>query len=238
MNAALARSRLIIAPHAGGGLAHARPGRRRRRPRRRCWCPRRPRTATSAGCSTWPRPRPSGCADGHAPDLVVRLSIDPDLQRTAAHIVRSEIAARRPPRRRPPGGAGGPGAGRRRPRDGRRRRPPLQPVQPRGPGRAPAGLGLQALRLRRGAGERGAALRHAHRPRRSGWGAGAPPTTAAATAGTVTVADALARSINTVAVGWPRRSGPTVGRRDRLPLRHLRASRPTRACRSRSAPMR
>src|SRR5688500_13390455 len=32
-------------------------------------------------------------ANGHAPDLVVRLSIDPDLQRAAAHIVRSEIAA-------------------------------------------------------------------------------------------------------------------------------------------------
>ena len=57
-----------------------------------------------------------------------------------------------------------------------------EPVQPRRAGAAPAGLGLQAVRLSRRAGERLHAGHHRARTRRSPSTAGRPRTTPAATA--------------------------------------------------------
>ena len=70
------------------------------------------------------------------------------------------------------GGAGGDDAGRRGAGHGRRARLRRQPVQPRHPGAAPARLGLQAVRLSRGARARLAARRPCSSTRRSASAAG------------------------------------------------------------------
>jgi penicillin-binding protein 1A len=102
-------------------------------------------------------------AGRRAPDLVVRLTVEPELQVAGAAAVRDVIRARGRRARRA-GGACGAGPRRRRARAGGRRRPPQQPVQPRGAGAAPAGVGVQAVRLRRRARGRRAAQRRTDRP--------------------------------------------------------------------------
>ena len=86
-------------------------------------------------------------------------------------------------------------------RHGRRAGLPRQPVQPRHPGAAPAGLRLQALRLPRRAGARAHAGRHRLR-RADHAGRLVARATAAATsrAATSRFEDALALSVNTAAV--------------------------------------
>ena len=107
-------------------------------------------------------------AGGQAPDLVVKLTIDSGAADHGPDLVRDAIAEARAARRtsararwccwRPTaairalvGGA----------------RPPALGLQPRDPGPAPAGLVVQALRLRRGAGERASSRPTSARTRRS-----------------------------------------------------------------------
>ena len=121
-------------------------------------------------------------AGAQAPDLIVRLTIDPGLQATAQRSCATTLASdgERVGVHQgalvllaPDGGD---------PRPGRRRRPPGLGLQPRDPGPAPAGLGVQAVRLRRGAGNRGQADRHPPGRADALRALVARPTTAAATA--------------------------------------------------------
>ena len=101
-------------------------------------------------------------AQNRAPDLVVRLTVDPRLQDVASRVVR-EGGGARPGAGRRPGRAGGARPGRGDPRPGRRQGPPRVGLRPRHPGDAPARLFVQAVRLCGGAGGRGEAVGHAHR---------------------------------------------------------------------------
>ena len=128
-------------------------------------------------------------------------------------------------------------AGRR--RQGARRRAQLrgEPVQPRDRGAPPARLVLQALRLSR----RPRARPHPrHRPRRFAGelqGLDAGKLLARPIAAPVTLRDALALSLNTVAVKLGLEVGPEGGRADRAAPRH-RLAAAGQSRRSRSAPPR
>ena len=87
-------------------------------------------------------------------DLVVETSIDPDLQAAAEKALVDELALKGAEARRRTGRHRRDDAGRRGARDGRRQELRRKPVQPRGRGQAPAGLGVQALRLSHRAGAR------------------------------------------------------------------------------------
>ena len=97
-------------------------------------------------------------------DIVVATTIDPALQAAAERAIVDELDAKGAALQRQPGRLRGDAAGRR--AEGAGRRPQLrgEPVQPRDGGAAPAGLGLQALRLSRRAGAR-AHPRHGARGR-------------------------------------------------------------------------
>ena len=82
-------------------------------------------------------------------DLTVRTTLDPRLQAMAENAIADILARYGGEYRVGPGRAGRDGAGRRGTGDGRRPRLRQQPVQPRDPGAAPAGLGVQAVRLSR-----------------------------------------------------------------------------------------
>ena len=94
----------------------------------------------------------------NVPDLVVRLTVDPRLQAAGDRGGAGRGGPRRAPRRLA-GGPGGPGARRRGAGSGGRGGSPPLPLRPGDPGASPAGLGLQALRLRRRPGERAEARR-------------------------------------------------------------------------------
>ena len=123
MNAALARSRIILATMKAEGWITRRPG--AGRPGRAAeTCARRARRGRLRLCARHGR-RPGGAARRRpAPDLVVRLSVDPRLQATAQALVRQTIADEGRRARRQPGRPGAAGAGRGDPGPGRRRRPP------------------------------------------------------------------------------------------------------------------
>ena len=102
---------------------------------------------------TGSRPARSQAFEADYGEVRVPTTLDADLQRLA---VRAVASARD---RRCPGGAGGDAARRPGGRDGRR--PDYKrPVQPRHPGAAPAGLGVQAVRLSRRAARRLHARQH------------------------------------------------------------------------------
>ena len=85
-------------------------------------------------------------------DLTVTTTLDPRAAgRGRGSVVKNWLSAEGAQRARRPGGAGRDGAGRRGPGDGRRPRLRPEPVQPRHPGAAPAGLAVQAVRLSDGA---------------------------------------------------------------------------------------
>ena len=85
-------------------------------------------------------------------------TLDADLQRLAVR------AVGRAPDRRCAGGAGRDAARRARRRDGRRAQLQGEPVQPRDPGPAPAGIGVQAVRLSRRVARRLDARQHHRGP--------------------------------------------------------------------------
>ena len=93
-------------------------------------------------------------------DIVVSTTIDPVLQGAAEKALVDELNLKGDKFGVEPGRFRGAAAGRRGARA--RRRPQLhrQPVQPGDPGQAPAGLGLQALRLSRRGGSRADARHH------------------------------------------------------------------------------
>ena len=86
--------------------------------------------------------------------FLVRTSLDSGLQRVAETAVENSAAAVRPRLSREPGRHGGRRSRRRGARHGRRPRLHREPVQPRHRRAPPAGLLVQALRLRHRAGER------------------------------------------------------------------------------------
>ena len=230
MQGAVARGHHDAGDHARRGLDQRRRPDRSAGHARRCWRRRpTPARATRAMCSTRPPPRRRSCPPAAAPDLVVKTTIDPALQTLGTTTLRDVIAKQGAHRSVTPRRAGDAGAGRRDPGDGRRARPRQEPVQPRRPGPPPAGLVVQGVRLRRGGRARGQADRHPPGRADQATPAGHPENYGHGYAGAVTLASALARSLNTVSVRLTLEVGPDAVARLRPPAgprRHPAASGP------------
>ena len=141
-------------------------------------------------------------------DIVVTTTIDPRLQAAAERALTEELDKK--------GAKFGVSPGRDRlarsdgrdPRAGRRARLCREPVQPRGLGEAPAGLGLQAFRLSRRRSNMGSRPTRCARTARSTSRAGQPENYSHEYFGPVTLTKALALSLNTVAVRVGLEVGP------------------------------
>jgi penicillin-binding protein 1A len=206
MNAALERSRLVIARmRAEGWLTDAQAA--AAAAETPVLVPEAPEDRDFGWVLDLAQAEAQRLATGHAPDLVVRLSIDPAMQRAAAGIVRDQMAAsgRRSGARQAALVALGPDGGVRALIGGvdHRYSPFNRAVQAeRQPGSAFKPL-VYAAALESGV--RASDTRVDAPFRFRGW---TPANYGGGYSGTVTVADALARSINTVAVRLAQEAGP------------------------------
>ncbi len=202
----------------GEGWITRGPGGRPPWPPRRAWPPTPGQDeATSATCWTTPPAEAvrAGRADrarpGRAPDHRPRLQSEP-----AAHVLRrrwrrdGRTAGAQPGRRWSLLGRTAPSA----PWSAASTTPASAFNRAR-PGPAPAGLGLQALRLCRGAGAGRAAHRHPRRRPGRASAAGGPELRRRLSRPGHACQTALARSINTVARAAGQRGRPPAGRRPR-----------------------
>ena len=140
-------------------------------------------------------------------NIVVETTIDPKLQSIAEPAVIDELAAKSVKFNVTPGRAGGDDAGRRGARHGRRPQLCRQPVQPRGDRQASARLGVQAVRLSDRDRRRSDAgtIRQDAPLDLKGW---KPENYSHEYFGAVTLTQALAMSLNTVAVRLGLEVGP------------------------------
>ena len=205
--AAERRAQIVLAAMSDAGYVTERSGQDRdRRPRRRS-------SSRSAGGSInyvadWVMDVLDGVVGRVEQDIVVETTIDPTLQAQAEKALLDELTAEGREVRRRAGRAGRDDAAGRGARAGRRAQLRREPVQPRGRGEAPAGLGVQAVRLSGGAGAR-AHARHDPRgqaDRREGLEAGELHATNISARCRCT--KALALSLNTVSVRLTLEVGP------------------------------